>query len=173
MTSKARNKIKQAINESRVKKAEIAREMVMRRLKNRKLDVDDATLTKFITKSGYKNLTDFYVDIDDGKMDVATVLDQYSDFVAKQNVTAEQTHETAQHFVLQNRQEEDNSDDILVIDQNIKGINYKLSKCCNPILGDKIVGLISSDGAIKVHRVDCGNIIHLREKYPYRIINAR
>ncbi len=173
VTSKARNKIKQAINESRVKKAEIAREMVMRRLKNRKLDVDDATLTKFITKSGYKNLTDFYVDINDGKMDVGAVLDQYSDFVAKQNVAAEQTHETAQHFVLQNRQDEDNSDDILVIDQNIKGINYKLSKCCNPILGDKIMGFISSDGAIKVHRVDCGNIIHLREKFPYRIINAR
>ena len=69
--------------------------------------------------------------------------------------------------------EDDTNDDILVIGNDIKGINYKLSKCCNPIYGDAITGFISSDGAIKVHRADCGNLKHLRDKYPYRIIKSQ
>ena len=74
---------------------------------------------------------------------------------------------------MQSAKEENASTDTLVIGENIKGINYKLSKCCNPIFGDKIVGFISSEGAIKIHRADCPNAIHLLDKYPYRRINAQ
>lgn len=174
VTSKARNKIKQAINEAHTKKADMGREIVQRRFKNRKIDVDAATMSRFITKKGYKTITDFFVAIEEEKIEIGTLVEEYLDFLAK---TQESTkpHETAQNFILQQRESDDNKsdDDILVIGNNVKGINYKLSRCCNPIYGDPIVGFIASDGAIKVHRRDCGNIKHLLAKYPYRIIRSQ
>ena len=62
---------------------------------------------------------------------------------------------------------------LLVIGNNIKGINYRLARCCNPIYGDDVFGFISAEGVIKVHRTDCPNASNIRDKYPYRIINTR
>lgn len=174
VTSKARNKIRQAINEAQSKKADMGREIVQRRFKNRKIEIDSATMSRFITKKGYKTITDFYVAINEDKIDISTLVEEYLDFLAKsQELT--KPRETAQNFILQNREHEDEkaNDDILVIGNNVKGINYKLSRCCNPIYGDAIVGFIASDGAIKVHRRDCGNVKHLLTKYPYRIIRSQ
>lgn len=172
VTSKARNKIRQAVNEEKMKKADIAREMLSRRFKNRKIDVDEASFSKFVKKRGYKSITDFYVEIELGNIDVNELIDSYLDFIKP----AEQTpaHETADKFVLQAKaQEASNVDsDILIIGNDVKGINYKFSKCCNPIYGDKIMGFIASDGAIKIHRLDCGNMKNLMEKYPYRVIKS-
>lgn len=172
VTSKARNKIKQAINEANLKKAEIGREMLTRRMKNRKVDSDDAMLAKFIKKQGFKNINDFYVELHDRNLDVVATIDLYVEFMKRQTETVS-SHETAEKFVLVSKKsDEQESDDILVIGENVKGINYKLSKCCNPIYGDRIMGFIASDGAIKIHRSDCGNLKHLKEKYPYRIIKS-
>ena len=131
-------------------------------------------MNRFISKKGYKTSTDFYVDVNDAKIDINTLVEEYLDYVAKQQDTSK-PHETAQNFVLQQKIDDDEhaSDDILVIGNNVKGINYKLSRCCNPIYGDPIVGFIASDGAIKVHRRDCGNLKHLKAKYPYRIIKSQ
>lgn len=174
VTSKARNKIKQAINEAHTKKADMGREIVQRRFKNRKIEIDAATMSRFITKKGYKTITDFFVAIEEEKIEIGTLVEEYLDFLAKTQESAK-PHETAQNFILQQRESDDNKsdDDILVIGNNVKGINYKLSRCCNPIYGDPIVGFIASDGAIKVHRRDCGNIKHLLAKYPYRIIRSQ
>ncbi len=174
VTSKARNKIKQAINEAHTKKADMGREIVQRRFKNRKIEIDAATMSRFITKKGYKTITDFFVAIEEEKIEIGTLVEEYLDFLAKSQESTK-PHETAQNFILQQRESDDNKsdDDILVIGNNVKGINYKLSRCCNPIYGDPIVGFIASDGAIKVHRRDCGNIKHLLAKYPYRIIRSQ
>ena len=172
VTSKARNKIKLAINEERLKRANNAKEMLQRRFKNRKIELEEANLMRLIKKMGYKVVNDFYVDLFDEKLDTNTILEQYLALVNKQSEHA--VHETAENFVLQQIQnEERTNDDILVIDNNVKGINYKLSRCCNPIYGDKIVGFVASDGAVKIHRRDCGNVRHLLEKYPYRIIKTQ
>ena len=173
-TSKARNKIRLAINEANTKKADMGRELMQRRFKNRKITIDDATMNRFINKKGYKTSTDFYMAVNDEKIDINTLVEDYLDFLAKQQETSK-PHETAENFVLQHKVDEDEraSEDILVIGNNVKGINYKLSRCCNPIYGDPIVGFIASDGAIKVHRRDCGNVKHLIAKYPYRIIKSQ
>ncbi len=175
VTSKARNKIRQAVNEVRQKKADMARELLERRFKNRKIETDDATLSKLIKKLGYKSQLDFYVDVNEDKIDAGNIIDQYTELVAKLSEVPVTTHETAENFVLQDkgRNDECPADDILIIGDNVKGINYKLSKCCNPIYGDKIIGFVASDGAIKIHRCDCGNVKHLTEKYPYRVIKSQ
>ena len=173
VTSKARNKIKNAINERRARQAQLARETLQRRFKNRKIEPDDATLARVIKKMGYKTTTEFYAAIQEDIIDVNNVVEQYEDILTKQ--TEATSHGTAEEFVLQQptTQEEKFSDDILTIGDDIKGVNYKLAKCCNPIYGDHIQGFIASDGAIKIHRADCKNLQHLKGRYPYRIIRTR
>jgi len=172
VTGKARNKIRQAVNEARVRQADMARELVHRRFKNRKIELDEGTMSKLTKKMGYKTITDFYVDINEERLDVNTVVERYEQLVESLNEGSNAKHGTAEEFVLMPVKEEAQSDDILVIGNNVKGINYKLSKCCNPILGDRIAGFIASDGAIKIHKVECGNLRHLVSKYPYRMIKS-
>ncbi|MBR5726104.1 MAG: bifunctional (p)ppGpp synthetase/guanosine-3',5'-bis(diphosphate) 3'-pyrophosphohydrolase [Muribaculaceae bacterium] len=175
VTSKARNKIKLAINERKARQAQLARETLQRRFKNRKIELDDATLARVIKKMGYKTTTEFYAAIQGDVIDVNTVVEQYEDILAKQN-EATTARGTAEEFVLQQpigAREEKFSDDILTIGEDVKGVNYKLAKCCSPIFGDHIVGFIASDGAIKIHRTDCKNLQHLKQRYPYRIIRTR
>ena len=171
VTSKAKNKIKQSVNELKAKSADLGKELLQRRFKNKKIDIDEALLMRVIKKSGYKSVTDFYYDISKEVLNPTTVIEAY---LALENKESEASHpETAENFILQHTKEDTASaSDTLVIGENIKGINYKLSKCCNPIFGDDIVGFIASDGAIKIHRADCGNALHLIKRYPYRRINA-
>ena len=152
-----------------MKKADMVREMLERRFKNRKIDVDEASFSKYVKKRGYKSIIDFYVEIELGNIDANEVIDGYAEFIKP--VEQILTHETADKFVLQSKvQDTDDTDsDILIIGNDVKGINYKFSKCCNPIYGDKIMGFISSSGAIKIHRMDCGNVKNLMEKFPYRV----
>jgi len=173
VTSRARNKIKNAINERRAHQAQLARETLQRRFKNRKIEPDDATLARVIKKMGYKTTIDFYAAIQEEVIDVNHVVEQYEALSAKPTDTT--SRGTAQEFVLQQASEhkEKLDDDILTIGEDVKGVNYKLARCCSPIYGDRIEGFIASDGAIKIHRTDCKNLRHLRERYPYRIIRTR
>ena len=175
VTSRARNKIKNAINERKARQAQLARETLQRRFKNRKIEPDDATLARVIKKMGYKTTTEFYAAIQEDIIDVNDVVMQYEEILAKQNESAA-TRGTAEEFVLQQpvtAQHERFNDDILTIGDDVKGVNYKLARCCNPIFGDRIEGFIASDGAIKIHRSDCKNLRHLKQRYPYRIIRTR
>lgn len=175
VTSRARNKIKNAINERKARQAQLARETLQRRFKNRKIEPDDATLARVIKRMGYKTSTEFFAAIQEDVIDVNTVVEQYEDLIAKKDETT--SRGTAEEFVLQPPTPADerqhNNDDILTIGDNVKGVNYKLARCCNPIFGDRITGFIASDGAIKIHRNDCKNLRHLSERYPYRIIRTR
>ena len=174
ITSRARNKIKNAINEHRARQAQLARETLQRRFKKRKIEPDDATLARVIKKMGYKTMIEFYAAIQEDVIDVNTVVEQYESIIAKSNEVA--TRGTADEFVLQqpsSAREDLFSEDILTIGEDIKGVNYKLARCCNPIFGDHIEGFIASDGAIKIHRHDCKNLRHLKQRYPYRIIRTR
>ena len=176
VTSRARNKIKVAVAQARAQQADLARELLRRRFKNRKVAYDEATMMRLVKRLNYKTLTDFLVDIHAGKLDVADVMEQYEQQLERQAHPAQPTATTgtAEEFVLHNTPGQQHmSDDVLVIEGDVKGINYKLSKCCNPIYGDKIVGFVASDGAIKIHRTGCGNVKHLIEKYPYRMIRAQ
>lgn len=173
VTSKARNKIRVAIKEQESRVAELGKELLQRRFKNRKIDIDEAQLSKVIKKSGAKTVTDFYSRIADGQLDVNDVAETYVAMTQAQTDDAAKI--SASEYIMQPGGGEDNerkSDDVLIIGNNIKGMNYRLAKCCNPIYGDDVFGFISSEGVIKIHRCDCPNAANIRDKYPYRLIKT-
>lgn len=172
VTSKARNKIKQTIHEMNNRAAELGKELLQRRFKNRKIDVEEAVLMKLIKKLGFKTVTDFYDEIAKEKLDVNDVIAQYEILSQKLNESSGEIR-SATEFTLQPQEELNRSDDVLIIGDNIKGINYRLSKCCNPIYGDNVFGFISAEGVIKIHKQDCPNSLHIKQKYPYRIIATK
>ena len=175
VTTKARNKIKQTINERANRSAEYGRELLQRRCKNRKIDLEEATLMRAIKKMGYRTVTDFYKAIADESIDVNDVMATYELLNAADH-KAEIERRSAEEFEFMDQSErhsDNSSDDILVIGDNIKGVNYRLSKCCNPIYGDKVFGFVSAEGVIKIHRIDCPNSRHIHERYPYRVIRTR
>ena len=171
VTSKARNKIKQTIHEMNNRAAELGKELLQRRLKNRKIEIEEATLMKLIKKLGFKTVTDFYDEIAKETLDVNDVIAQY-ELLEQKLTTPSYEIRSANGYTLQ-QDSVDKSDDVLIIGENIKGINYKLAKCCNPISGDEVFGFISAEGVIKIHKNDCSNANHIRTRYPYRIISTR
>lgn len=176
VTTKARNKIRQTIKERAGRVADLGRELLQRRLKNRKLEIDEATMSKIIKRLGFKNVTDFYIEVADEKIDTARIIAEYEDLERVNNESA--NIRSAGDFTLQQPIIEESSDngtsnDVLVIGDNVKGLNYKLARCCNPIYGDDVFGFVSSEGVIKVHRSDCPNANNIRERYPYRVIPTK
>lgn len=176
VTSKARNKIRQTLKERAGRTAELGRELLQRRLKNRKLDIDEATLSKIIKKLGYKSVTDFFTEVAEEKIDTAKIIAEFENL---ERVGSETTAtRSAEEFTLQQPSGDDGGDggatsEVLVIGNHVKGLNYKLARCCNPIYGDDVFGFVSSEGVIKVHRNDCPNAANIRDRYPYRIIATK
>jgi GTP pyrophosphokinase len=173
VTSRARTKIKQSLKEESAKQAEYARELLQRRFKNKKIEADEARLMRLIKKMGYKTVTDFYAEIAGDRLDVNTVIDQYLEFEKKEQESVAPARSAEQFLDLHQAAEEElSSKDELVIDQNLKGIDYKLAKCCNPIYGDEIFGFVSSQG-IRIHRTTCPNAPDMFKRFGYRVVNAR
>lgn len=173
-TSKAKNKIRQSLNEISNRSAEFAKELLQRRFKNRKIEIEEAILTKVIKRLGYKTATDFYNEISSEKLDIGQIVDSYVALKEKEDETQQiASSRSAQEFVMQPPAlSSSESSDVVTIGEGIKGINFKLSKCCMPIQGDDIMGFIASDGAIKIHKRGCPNARHLMNRYPYRTIKA-
>lgn len=169
VSPKSRNKIKQKLNEERQKLADLGKETLERRAKNRKIELDEALLMKLVKKEGYKYASEFFADITEGKIDPAKFLATYQEAAAPDQ---EAVRISAEEFRVDNTPDE-SSDDILVIGEKaINGLKYKFAKCCNPINGDDVFGFISADGMVKIHKKDCPNARNIRERYPYRLIRV-
>lgn len=173
VTSKARNKIKQAINEMNNKAADIGKELLQRRFKNRKIETDESILMKVIKKRGFKTVTDFFDEVAKETIDINEIIELYLSIESKEESTITE-HRTAEGFTLnQQPQEELSDEDVLFIGESIKGINYEIAKCCNPVYGEEVVGFISREGVIKIHKSECPNAKHLCNKYPHRKIETK
>ena len=174
-TSKARTKIRQALKEMVARQHDFAKETLERKFKNRKMEYDEATMMRLIKRLGFKNVTEFYQKIADETLDVNDILDKYLEQQRRDNDTHDEiVYRSAEGYNLQATQEEPSSkEDVLVIDQNLKGLEFKLAKCCNPIYGDDVFGFVTVSGGIKIHRSDCPNANQMRERFGYRIVKAR
>lgn len=172
-SSKARNKIRQSLNESKHQKATLGKELIERRLRNRKIEIDEASLSKLILKNGYSHISDFMADVADNRIDLPRFLEMCKEEALP--AQSETVAPTAEEFKFQNREAaDDNDEEVLVIGrENIKGLKYVFARCCSPMPGDGVFGFICSDGAVKIHRNDCPNAKHIRQRYPYRIIGVK
>ena len=175
-TSRAKSKIRLALKETQIKEGLFAKEMLERKFKNRKLEMDDSIMQVLIRKLGFKEVSDFYRQIADETLDVNHVIDKYTELQqGDQPVTGNNVAESAANFVLDESRLPGNAiqDDVLVIDQNLKGVDYQLARCCQPIYGDKVFGFVTVSGGIKIHREDCPNAPELRKRFGYRIVKAK
>lgn len=178
-TSRAKSKIRLALKETQVKDGLFAKEMLERKFKNRKIEQDEATMFHVIRKMGFKEVSDFYKQIADGVLDVNSVIEKYIEIKeGEKTVIGDNQARSASEFELnESKFAPDNinplSDDTLVIDRNLKGLDYQLARCCHPIYGDPIFGFVTINGGIKIHRVDCPNAPELRRRYGYRVVKAR
>ena len=175
-TSRAKAKIRLALKETQVKEGLFAKEMIERKFKNRKIEVDESIMARLIKKLGFKEVSDFYKQIADGVLDVNTVIDKYTDMHAKDaNPGGDLPVRSAEEYSFQADKDRktDANDDVLVIDRNLKGIDYQLARCCHPIYGDAVFGFVTVSGGIKIHRCDCPNAAELRKRFGYRIVKAK
>ncbi len=171
-TTKAKNKIRQALKDVIAKDAELGRELLLRRFKNWKIALDDSTLAKLVKKKKFNSITEFYYAIYKGTLDIQEVRNFFDAQVQKENDTHEKPEEhSAEHFQVANYEEA--GEDVLTIDQNLKGVDYSLAKCCRPIYGDDIFGFVGSQGGIKIHRLNCPNAPQMISRFGYRIVKAQ
>lgn len=174
VTSKARVKIKQALKEETFKTVEFAKEMLQRRFKNRKIEIDEPTIMRYIKKSGFKTVTDFYIEIAEERLDPNQVIDDYMEIIRRESETndRQETRSAEEYNMATHVEEISGNKDVLMIDKDLTGIEYKLAKCCNPIYGDEVFGFVSTQG-IKIHRMDCPNAQEMFSRFGYRIIRAK
>ena len=176
-TSRAKSKIRLALKETQVKEGLFAKEMLERKFKNRKLEMDESIMQVLIRKLGFKEVSDFYRQVASGEQDVNQVIDKYVELQQGDGpVTGNNVAHTAADFVLDESRLPSNprmDDDVLVIDRNLKGVDYQLARCCQPIYGDQVFGFVTVSGGIKIHREDCPNAPELKKRFGYRVVKAR
>ncbi|MBQ8051182.1 MAG: bifunctional (p)ppGpp synthetase/guanosine-3',5'-bis(diphosphate) 3'-pyrophosphohydrolase [Bacteroidaceae bacterium] len=175
-TSRARSKIRQSVKEMQAGQTTLAKELLERKMKNRKIDMHEPTLMHTIKRMGFKVVTDFYQALAQERIDVNDVLEVYQ--AQQRHERGEDASETrsASDFVMQDTTgpaAHAQSQDVLVIDQNLRGIDFQLARCCHPIYGDEVFGFVGSQGGIKIHRTDCPNARQMRQRSPWRVVKAR
>ena len=170
ITSKAKSRIKASLNEAHKREAENGKEILKRKFKNWKIDVNDQVIRDLLKHYKLKLATDLYYNISVGKIDTLEI----KEVISGKNEESQQ-EKLAEMLPSQEIKELsfDNNDDYLVIDNNLKDVNYKLAVCCNPIFGDEIFGFVTILEGIKIHRISCPNARQMMERYPYRIIKAK
>ena len=166
VTSKARNKIRQYLNEEVNHQADIGKETLMRRLKNWKIEYNDEVVRRLMQHYKYKFALDLYQGIAVGKHDPAEI---------KEILTTqpeEKSLPTPPKDIKVSRPKKVD-EDVLLIDKNVDNVDYKFARCCNPVYGDDILGFVSIGEGIKVHRKQCKNAVELVRRYPYRIVKTQ
>lgn len=176
VSNHAKAKIRQALREIQSRDSLMGREILERKLKNRKLEWDESTLNQLIKKQGYKEAADFYSDIVEERNDLNATLELYIELQKREAGTAERAEtRSAEEYTFKDSIErtDGGTDDVLVIDSNLKGVDFHMARCCSPVYGDDVFGFVSVSGGIKIHRQSCPNAQQMRDRFPYRIVRAR
>jgi GTP pyrophosphokinase len=169
ITTKAKTKIRQVLNEEKTKAAADGKEILMRRLKNWKIPYGDIVIQKLLNSYNLKTSQDLYYFISIGKLellDIKEVLQKEEGNEPESPVSPVPERETKETIDTQ-------YSDYLVIEDRIEGLDYKLSKCCNPVFGDRVFGFVTISEGIKIHRTNCPNANNMMARYPYRVVSAR
>lgn len=173
---RARAKIRLALKESQIKNANYVKEMLERRFRNRKIEMEEAVMARLIKKLGFKETTDFYKQVYDEKLDANDVIEKYielrdSEANQSRNAQSAESYEYISQDNIAAKGKPD--DDVLIIGKDLKGLDFSLAKCCNPIYGDPVFGFVTINGGIKIHRENCPNAPEMKKRFGYRIVKAK
>jgi GTP diphosphokinase / guanosine-3',5'-bis(diphosphate) 3'-diphosphatase len=169
VTSKAKNKIKAFLKEELQKNAEQGKEILLRRLRNWKLEFNDQNIKKLLKVFKLKTVTDLYAAIADEKFDLSEIKDLLQEKAETGKVPEKIESDVVERIL---KPHTPKTEDFLVIDEKVDNLDYKLSKCCNPIFGDPIFGFVTIGDGVKIHRLNCPNAEQMMSRYGYRIVNA-
>lgn len=175
-TGRAKAKIRQSVKEEQAKEGLMARELLERKLKNRKIEWNESAISALVRKTGFKEASEFYKALAEERLSINELIDTYVELYRHENNLLErQAARSAEEFTFEadGQHKAQGDDDVLVIDQNLKGIDFQLARCCRPVYGDDIFGFVTVNGGIKIHRTNCPNAQALRERFGYRIVKAR
>ncbi|MDO4715468.1 MAG: TGS domain-containing protein [Bacteroidales bacterium] len=176
VTSRAKAKLRLSLKETYAHEIVLAKELLERKLKNRKMDWDESILNVLIKKIGYKETSEFYRAIHHERIDVNTIVERYQEYIQREQAPLHRTpQQSAEEFEgsFITEQQSQVSSDVLVIGSDLKGLDFQLAKCCSPVYGDEVFGFVSVSGGIKIHRETCPNATSMRQRYGYRIVRAR
>jgi GTP pyrophosphokinase len=166
-TDKAKARIKRYLKDQEMKEAELGSALFYRRLKNWKIPYTDRLLTEILKEYGLSSGIEFYHQIATEKIDVIRL----KDFILSLNEDKE-VREKPESESVKDKSVETKVGEVC-IGNNLNDLAYKVAKCCNPILGEDVIGFISINGGVTIHRKDCNNVKALKKNYPYRIIDVR
>lgn len=183
VSPRAKARIRQLLRAEEEAGIEVAKELVQRRLKNRKLPYNEGLFIRLTMKRGYRALSDFYRDVNHERLDIAAFIEHYAEELSRLEAEQQDRHLLGQPIASVNDlaglmpTEEDpksgrGQDEVLVIEQGLRGVEYSFAKCCQPVYGDEVFGFVSSRG-IKIHRTDCPNAPDMIERTGHRVLNAR
>lgn len=172
----ARSKIRAAVRELTAGETALGKETLERKMRNRKIDWDEALVNQLIKKLGYKESFDFFKALANDKVDINHALDTYVELGKREQGIAERAAtRSAEEFSMESEigVKAKGEQDELVIGRDLKGLDYQLARCCSPVYGDDIFGFVTVNGGIKIHRTSCPNAPALRQRFGYRIVKAR
>jgi guanosine-3',5'-bis(diphosphate) 3'-pyrophosphohydrolase len=174
-TSRAKNKIRNVLNEDTKKIAEDGKEVLTRKLKHLKISLNEATINELVNFFKLKTSLDLFYRVGVGSIDNQ----QLKDYAVQKSNTLinffkskiKRSHSTSDVDI--HRQVISSNYDMLVFGKTQDKLDYKLSSCCNPIPGDEVFGFVTINDGIKVHKKDCPNALAMQANYAYRIMQAK
>lgn len=173
-TSRAKNKIKNVLNESTKKIAEEGKEQLIRKLRHLKITLDEKTINEMVNLFRLKTSQDLFYRVGAGIIDNT----QLKEYASQRNNSLfnffKKTikRHPSPHSEITSIKDSSNLD-LLVFGKEKEKLDYKLASCCNPIPGDEVFGFVTINEGIKIHRADCPNAISLQSNYAYRILQAQ
>ncbi len=185
VTSKARSNIKQSLREEVKKSAEQGKEMLMRKLRSLNVNFTDKNISEIVKLYELKDSLELSFKIAKGKIDLSKIK---SIVIKGGNLKFEKEPQNALTSLFRRKPKEEekldqreiisnfggkSSEAIILGDDSLKQVDYKIAKCCSPIPGDDVFGFLTINDGIKIHRTNCKNAVQLMSKYAYRVLTAK
>lgn len=168
-TGRAKTKIKASLNAEKRLISEEGKEILTRKLRSLKLNLDESLVNDLQTFFNEKNSQNLFLHVQNGvitNQDLKRFADKRTGVAGFLNRFRQKTNAKKKEINVK-------KGDILVFGEEEKKLDYTLANCCNPILGDDVFGFITVNRGVKVHKKNCSNAVELRANYSYRILKAQ
>ena len=169
-SNRAKNKIKRYLKEAEFAQAEVGKDILKRKVSQIKNVTQDEAINKLVAHFKLSGPLDLFQRLADSRIDATHIKDILTSAPKEEEATAAvpKTTKTDQKGGVNKT-----SENVIVVNETSEIEGYKLARCCNPVMGDKIFGFVTVSDGIKIHRINCPNAARMRSRYPYRTMDAQ